>query len=595
MIPRDLNSNSSQNFGTVGAELEKYADSLLLPSRSRIPQSLSDIMLFCRWLYISNGQFRQAVKRTVAHGVTRLRFHGEVGSPEERNKFERKFKEEIRGYAALRKMGEDFVVYGSAFARIFYPFNRQLMDRRGGTIKTYSLSMFPEHKVKFNLSRMTYTVPDPRRSDHPIQSRPTVELPFRDIRARNTKGIRILRLDPRYVKLRYSSWSGQHQVQYSFEPDTKGRIQRNELFEVNRTPVEVLRAIRDKKDFLFRQDQVFCMFNETISGLITNGFGIPEPIVAFPQLYRMALYDRLDESISHEMMTPYRFASPTTLPETGTIDALEFRAMMGRAIAEQRADRTKVSAVPVPINFQEVSGNGKALTPKDLKDYETNQLMHSLGIPAELMTGSLQLDSIPYAVRLFENSHCDLFEELSNLAHWAVSGITKFLHGEAYDATLEPSSVVDDAQRRVIIRDLYSAQEIPRRILGESVQLENLPDLKKERAEEDLKVQEDLAKLEEEARRRMEGGTLEAAMEQQAAPSGPATTPVDTLDQATAKAQEWLAMPESQRTQDMQATAAQNRQLYAMAKDVMDQMRAQGESQGRQQVYQQAAQTVQGP
>jgi len=188
-----------------------------------------------------------------------------------------------------------------------------------------------------------------------------------------------------------------------------------------------------------------------------------------------------------------------------------------------------------------------------------------------------------------------LFEELSNAAKWAVSSITKFLYGEAYDATLEPSGVVDDANRRIIIRDLYQAQEIPRRVLGEALQLENMPELKKERAEEDLKTQEQLAELQAEAQRRMELGSMDVILQQSAAQNAPVTTPVDTMDQAAQLAQEWLAMPTGQRSQAMQATAAQNRQLYAMAKDVMDQERARGASQGVQQVYAQSQQAPQGP
>jgi len=589
-------SLNSGGDGTFGSELNKYADSMFLPSRSKIPKSLSDVMLFCRWLFISNPLFRQAIIRMIAHGVTRLRFHGDAGSPEERDTFRRKFKEDMRGMMALRLLGQDYVVYGSAFMRVNFPFHRQLVDRRGGTIRTFSLSAFPEHLVTFDLSRMVYRVPDPARPDLPWTARAKVDLTFRDIKTKSAGSIRMIRLDPRFVKLKYSSWSDQRQVQYSFEPDFRSRISRGELFEINRTPMEILRAVRDRKDFLFKQDQVFCMINPTISGFISNGFGLPEPITAFPNLYRMALYDRLDESISHEQMSPYRFVSPSQLPsDGGIIDGGEFRFMVNRAITEQRMDRTKVSALPIPVNFQEAGGNGKSLVPKDLKDYETKQLMHAMGIPAEFTTGTIQLESYPYAVRLFESSHADLFEELSNAAKWAVASITKFLYGEAYDATLEPSGVVDDANRRIIIRDLYQAQEIPRRVLGEALQLENMPELKKERAEEDLKTQEQLAELQAEAQRRMELGSMDVILQQSAAQNAPVTTPVDTMDQAAQLAQEWLAMPTGQRSQAMQATAAQNRQLYAMAKDVMDQERARGASQGVQQVYAQSQQAPQGP
>jgi len=534
----------------------------------------------------------------IAHGVTDLKFHGDIGDPEERKLFKRKYKEVIKGHGATRKLGEDYIVYGSAFARIYFPFNRQLRDSRSGFLKWHSLAAFPEALTKFNLQKLTYSVPDPERTDLPMDRRPTVDLTFRDVKRKTAKGIRIIRLNPRFVKLRYSTWADDRQVEYSFEPEFLSRIRKGELFEVNRTPMEIIRCVRDKREFLFKQDQVFCMINETISGFVNSGFGLPEPISAFPQLYRMATYDRLNESISNEMMQPYRFISPTPNTDGGTLDGGEFRYMVQRAVSEQRMDRSLITAVPTAINYQEVGGNGKSLVPKELKDYETTQLMHALGIPSEMMTGSLRMDNIPYAIRLFESSHADLFEDLSNFTNWCVERITRFLYREAFDATLEASSVVDDANRRVMLRDLYGAQEIPRRVLGESLQLDDMIGLKKERAQEDLKTQEDLAGLEEEARRRAEAGSIEELMNQGPSPGpggAPVTTPVDTMDEATAVAQEWLGMDESQRSQAMRALAATNRQLYAMAKDIKAPMLAEGASQGAQMVYQQAQQGPNGP
>lgn len=593
MISRNLPYDRHAD-GTLGAELQKYADPMLLPSRSKIPHSFSEILLFCRWLYISNPHFRQAVIRMVAHGVTRLKFHGDVGSPKERKRLARKFREVIGGMRSLRKMGEDFVAYGTAACRIYYPFTRQLVDRRSGTARTISLNAIPEGLVTFDLRTLTYRVPDPLRKDLPWEARPRVNFPFRDIKKRTFEGIQIRRLDPRFIKFRYASWAGDRQVQYSFEPEFKQRINRGELFEINRTPLDILRCVRDKRDYLFKPGAVFCMVNETISGFLEHGFGLPEPVTAFPILYKIALYDRLDESISHEMMTPYRFISPAEMPAQGVIHGGEFRNMVRLGVEEQRMDRTRISSVPIPLNYQEIGGNGKNLVPKDLKDYETQQLFNAIGIPAELFTASISMDMIPYAMRLFEASHADLFEGLSGAANWAVDGITEFMYGEAYDATLEPSSVADDMNRRAMLRDLYSAQEIPRRVLMDSLNLDDALGLKKERAEEDIQTQEDIAQLEEQARRRAELGSIDNLLGG-AAPGQASATPVDVMDQASALAMEWLSMPDGQRHQAMQAVAAQNRQLYAMAKDIMEQQRRAGESQGRQMVYQQAQQTVAAP
>ena len=68
---------------------------------------------------------------------------------------------------------------------------------------------------------------------------------------------------------------------------------------------------------------------------------------------------------------------------------------------------------------------------------------------------------------------------------------------------------------------------------------------------------------------------------------GAGLTPLDIESQAQELAQHWLEIPsDGQRSQAMQATRSGNPQLYALAKQKMEEMRRQGESAGRQQVNQ---------
>jgi hypothetical protein len=68
-------------------------------------------------------------------------------------------------------------------------------------------------------------------------------------------------------------------------------------------------------------------------------------------------------------------------------------------------------------------------------------------------------------------------------------------------------------------------------------------------------------------------------------------TPADTSSQADSLATYWLSIPSNgERTQAMNAVRMQNESLYDVAKGRMERMRAQGASQGRDQVGQQAQQ-----
>jgi glutamyl-tRNA synthetase len=71
----------------------------------------------------------------------------------------------------------------------------------------------------------------------------------------------------------------------------------------------------------------------------------------------------------------------------------------------------------------------------------------------------------------------------------------------------------------------------------------------------------------------------------------PGTTPMDVEEKAMAKAQDWLSIEgDGDRRQAMNATKVQDFQLYTMAKQIMEEQRRAGASEGRQQVGAQAQQ-----
>ena len=500
--------------------------------------------------------------------------------------------------------------FGNDFTRVHFPFVRTLVDRRKD-LRLYNLSMFPEELVKFNLQEMTYGVPDPVRSDLPADKRPIINLTFRDTPGKEFSRIRIRHLDPRYCKLRYSETSGRTQVQYSFVPEMKARIRRGVLHEVNETPLAMLQAIRDNRDYLFDEGAIYHLKNPAIVGLSKDGWGIPEILAQFPNIHKIAVYDRIDEAVGADYMMPMRILAPNLAglgENRNHMIADEWVPAVRRMISEQRKDRTRIHGFPFPFVYQELGGQGKALSPKDVKQFEVQNLLNCIGYPLELLQGSLALQQMPAAIRLFESSHSPLKDGLSGLARWAIKKITNYMYGEAYEAYLWPSSVADDIERRSLIFNLYSAGEIPRRVAFDGLALSDEPNkLKVERAKEDAEQERELAELQAEEQRRAQLGSLNDLLTQQGDGAqgstqggSPAMTPTDLRSQAEQLAQQWRAIPEDgKRTQAMMQVRSVNPDLYSVAKDVLDQMRRQdasaGRAQGNQMAAQQNPQTAQPP
>lgn len=599
----------SRALTLLDESLEQSSDfpsPFIVKARDEMPMNLVTAMDYCRFLYYSTPLYRAVSKRVVGHFVTKLDFRGDVGSPKEREEFAMFFDEELNGLNEIRLDGEHERCFGNGFLRVHFPFVRTLVDNRAD-LRLYNLSMFPEELVKFDINTMTYEVPDPTKSELAVDKRPTVKLTFRDTPGKDFSKIRLRHLDPRYCKLRYSETSGRTQVQYSFVPEFKAKIRRGVLHEVNETPTAMLLAVKNNQDYLFDEDAIHHLKNPSIVGLSREGWGIPEILAQFPNIHKIAVYDRIDESVGLDYMLPLRILAPNLAglgENRNHMIAEEWVPAVRRMISEQRADRTRVHGFPFPFTYQELGGQGKALAPKDVKEYEVKHLLSCVGYPVELFQGSLSLQQMPAAIRLFESSFSHVRDGLAAAAKFAVDKITNYMYGESFDATLRPSSIADDIERRSLIFNLYSAGEIPRRVAFEGLALSDEPTkLKVERAKEDLEQERQLAELQAEEQRRAQLGSLNDLLTQQGAdsapgagpqggsPAGPSITPTDLRSQAEQLASQWRSIPQDgQRTQAMMQVRSVNPDLYAVAKDILEQMRRADESAGRQQGNQAAAQ-----
>jgi hypothetical protein len=236
-------------------------------------------------------------------------------------------------------------------------------------------------------------------------------------------------------------------------------------------------------------------------------------------------------------------------------------------------------------------------------------MLDAMGYPAELFKGSLMVQQVPTAVRLFENSFMFVHYGMTDFAQWVVKKISKFMGEQYIDVKLAKPSMADNLDRQNAVLQLSSAGEISRRRAYGWLGITDAVDEKKERLEEDAEIQKLQLKAEEDLRRQVETGTIDkqldaqaqaAAEQQQAgggnAPGGPAAaaggaggvTPMDVEGQAQELAQQWLGLPEGDRRKAMQQVKATDQTLYSLAKEAMEDMRNQAGSQGVQQMYDQA-------
>jgi hypothetical protein len=494
--------------------------------------------------------------------------------------------------------------YGNSFWRISTPFDRYLTDFRDGRFTPWALSMFPQELIKYNWAALTYTVPDPRevQRGRTWEQAKKIDLNIYDWKSTDRSRVKLRKIDPRRVIL-WSSWmSGKEQVIYRFEEQFIRMIKESKLFQVNETPLVMLQAISRNEDFMFNIGEVFHFKAPTISGISYHGWGLPEVMANFRSLHQLMVYRRIDESVGMDYILPWRIFSPNLGGKADDLMSITdmgyWKQAMAEMIARNRKDPFAVQALPFPVHYQEANGSGKELVPKDLIEFQTNSMLDGYGYPAELFRGTMQLEEMPAAIKIMENSFRFLYSGNNKFVKWVTRSVLDYLQMAQMKVKVQLPSIATDMEIRTALLQLAAGGDVSRETAYRLLNISDPIEEAKTRMREDAELQEASQKIQQDAARKIEVGSIDdlaaAEASQGSDPGGAAgappmgqsgMTPMDVQQKSVDMANQWAQIPDNgTRAKAMRQAEATDYQTYALAKQLWDDMKSQGASDGRKAV-----------
>lgn len=595
-------------IASYGHSNDKWNDPFITNSNLLIPKNFYQNIALARFIASKFPLYVQAAKRTVAHFVTDIQFVGKSGDKEEKDQLKKFLVNELGVLDASQQAGLEWFIYGNTFPRIYFPFNRYLVDRREGRYIERSVDIFRPETIAFDIESMSYIIPDPT-AQGPLEVRPKIKLEFIDRKSKDSNRIKIRFIDPSRMILQMNNISGTINYIYRFEEFFKADIkQGTKIYQVNETPKEMLQAIKLDQDFCFNPSSIFHIANNFISGISYNGWGIPPILLNYQSMHDAAVLRCLNEAIGLDYMIPLRVISPAAGGGAAGSDAAAamnlgpWTAMAQNFIKNKRKDPTAMHIMPFPIQYQELGGNGKALAPMDLIKLYDDKMLNEAGFPVEVFNMSLQTQVLPTAIRAFESTYIHLQRKLSNFVRWVNQSIRNYQELEQIDIKLALPSVADDMEKRHIWLQLAAGGEVSRETAYKAFSIDSAVDEAKRRAEEDIEIQRVRQKVQSDFEREVTLGsvdqTMNAMMQSQQPPPGAGmppppggggggapqsgVTPLDIMQQAEEEAMSMLQIEDNgERRKALNQLKASNPQLHALVKQKMEEIREQGASQGR--------------
>jgi hypothetical protein len=585
----------SGNDGTAYNGSWKFPNPFFDIASEYVPNDINQILEWCEYLYLTMGTYRSASRRVVRYFLTEIVLEGE--SDAERQDFESFLDDDLHILSELAQIGDDFMTYGNVFVSLFFPFERFLICPKCHI--TYHIETLP-YKFKSDSLQFIATC-----------KKCQYEGPFNheDRRSPNRKGVRLIRWNPKQIRLRVHPVSGEIEYYWEIPGDFIKKLRDGKPFYLNSTPWSIIKCLKKKKVaglnsdnhlFKFNSDSIYHMRETSLAGIPIIGWGIPPIIPNFKLAYYIQVLRRFDEAIALDYIVPHRILYPQSAPGAGAGDPLSLQSMrqfvghMQSMVKQHRNDPTAVQVAPYPIGYELLGGEGKQLTPKEQIAMAVDELLNALGYPAELYKGSLQIQVLPVALRLFEKSWGVLVDGFNDLINWVTDRIARhFLWGDM-SGKLRSVTLADDLERKALSLQAAAGMDISKTTAYRPFGIDYM-----EEQDRVVEEQQAVAKLqqqamaESQAQQGLEGGAEGGGEGGGGADMSMGATPGDVHQQAQQLAQQLLLQtPESLRRGELIKIKHSNPTLHALVLQEMDNMRQEMGRQGQAMVHQQAKQEM---
>lgn len=626
-----LGGLGSQFTGGGGGYGEQFPDPFQDVASLAMPDTLRNALHWSEYIYTMFGTYRMAMERIVSYFLTDIEIEGEDVSDDEKKKYGDFLNDPIDAIQLLKNMLQDKMCYGNSFASVLVPFKRFLMCPKTGDL--YPLKeVFNKPIFKFEWSNFKFIATCPRtnwRGPWRVVDKPDDE----------ERKIKVKRWSPHEIELLHDPYTDDVAYIWRIPEDYKKMVRDGNLFHLERASEQVLKAIQHNQVFRFNPDVIYHMKEPTLAGIRNRGWGLPRILSNFRQIYYVQVLRRFNEAIALDYVIPFRLITPAprggasaagglgTQDPLSTFNGGDFRQQVQGMIRRRRRDPASWQVLPFPVQYQMLGGDATQLAPRDLLDQGMETLLNDAGTPVELYKGSLQLQSAPVALRLFESTWHSLVHDANSFLQWLAVQVSQIMSWEVVEPKLKRVTIADDISKQTAALQLMMGQQLSGhsglKAIGYDWESEQ-----KQLADEARKQQELQAREQEEMEQAgfaqsiakgqppqpggAQGGAQGGAPQQGVAPAQggmpgmpgqpgmqPVTdylqsvgenspqTPQDSLQAAEQLAQELLGLPDSVKNSQLRELKKSSEFLHSLVTAKISQMRQTAKQQGGEQMIQQ--------
>lgn len=472
------------NQGPNGGGQRAYTRSpFFTVSNQFLPRNLHDVIRWVRFIAANSPVTTEVLRKLATYPITT--FIVDTKSPAEKAKYQEIIKS-FRLKTSLHDIGLQYYTIGNVFISVYFPFIRTYTCSNQACKSTFHGET--TDFLKFHNYGMRGTCP---------KCATTGIFTRKEIKSTNVADMNLISWDPMNIAVNHNPISGKSIYFYRIPNELKRKIESGDKMTLDSTPWEFIEAVKDKKDFEFSKDHLFHLKNIDM-GSSVEGIAVPPLVSHFSLVFYQATLRRANESIATDFMAPMRVIFPQAQSANSdpvvSLSMRNFVSKMEEAISRHKTDNNHVLIAPVPVGYQAVSGEGKALLVSQEIAQAEDSLLLSMGVSRELLSGMTNWTSSTVGLRMLKNTLDGYVDQVEELMDWIFSKTSSYLSVPNRKVTLSPFQLTDDENLKAILLNLSTTGSVSMTTVYESMgrsyedELQRIEEDSVRKAQHDIRV-----------------------------------------------------------------------------------------------------------
>lgn len=432
---------------TGGRATMRYPSPFFDIGQTYLPKSQRELLWWCRYYYLVNPLINATIHKMSEYPVTEIVI--DEKNPKWKEKWEELLGNHLRYRAFQIEVGLDYYTYGMCFVTIHFPFDKMLgcpSCKKEAKAK----------KTKYKWRDLNYVINCKCGYEGPAK--------VRDHYVRDVSRIRLIRWNPENVNIDKGAAGAEPIYTFSVPKQDRNDVVMGKKAVLDSIPDVYIEAMKRNKFIRFSEDNLFVLKRPKISDE-DSGWGMPLIYPVLKDTYYLQILRKAQEAIAQEHIVPMRVLYPaaggaSADPYT-TSDLGLWKNRIENEISRWRYDNNYIPILPLPMGYQSIGGEGRALSLHQEMKAWSEQIIAGMGVPIEFVYGGMQYSGSNVSMRMLENMFIGYrTDHHLMLNQFVIAKIAAYMGWPRVKAHMRRFKMADDLQRTAFLFQLNQAQKI---------------------------------------------------------------------------------------------------------------------------------------